>query len=197
MFDFTRAMKRLIDDIADNCDELSHIRSNRLVVSGTPVKNGAQTGLVAQLLPMKYEGGKRSYCEWVRGRKIRYEMDRLEFKGREMLYVIYFLFPRFQNLSFQEKIETVFHELYHISPAFDGAVRRMHPRYDLHGPSIEKYDAYVRSLARKYLRQTKNPALMSFLKKSYRELNRRHQGVFIPRLPEPKATVSLVSLVNV
>ena len=36
---------------------------------------------------------------------------------------------------FEEKLTTVFHELYHISPMFDGDIRRLEGRYHVHSHS--------------------------------------------------------------
>ena len=57
-----------------------------------------------------------------------------------MLYVMTFCLPRFLNQDFDEKIVTLFHELYHISPAFDGDLRRHGGRYQVHTHSQKNYD---------------------------------------------------------
>ena len=36
-----------------------------------------------------------------------------------------FYLPRFCDQSLDEKLSTVMHELWHISPAFDGDIRRL------------------------------------------------------------------------
>ena len=49
-------------------------------------------------------------------------LERLYEGDREMLYILTFYLPRFLDHSFREKLITVFHELYHISPE----LRRRH-----------------------------------------------------------------------
>ena len=60
--------------------------------------------------------------------------------GVEMLYLMTFCLPRFQNQPFEDKLVTLFHELYHIGPAFDGDLRRHAGRYAVHSGSQRRYD---------------------------------------------------------
>ena len=53
-------------------------------------------------------------------------------KGVEMLYILKFYLPRFQNEPFEEKLTTIFHELWHISSDFNGDIRRHSGRCYVH-----------------------------------------------------------------
>ena len=55
-----------------------------------------------------------------------------------MLYLVTFCLPRFLDQDFDDKFVTLFHELYHISPDFDGDLRRHDGRYDLHSHSKKR-----------------------------------------------------------
>ena len=63
-----------------------------------------------------------------------------------------FYLPRFMNLDFREKLITVLHELWHISPDFNGDIRRHAGRYHAHTHSQAEYDAEMGVLADRWLR---------------------------------------------
>ena len=56
-------------------------------------------------------------------------------RGVEMMYILKFYLPRFQNESFEEKLTTIFHELWHISGDFNGDIRRHAGRCYVHTSS--------------------------------------------------------------
>ena len=64
---------------------------------------------------------------------------------REILYVMTFCLPRFLDQPFEEKLVTLFHELFHIGPAFDGDLRRYAGRYEVHTHSQKEYDGAMGS----------------------------------------------------
>ena len=85
----------------------------------------------------------------VRRRTGGYTIQRLfDSKGQEFLYILTFYLPRFMDLSFREKLITVFHELWHISPQFDGDLRRHPGRCYAHTSSQKEYDAEMEVLQR-------------------------------------------------
>src|SRR5947199_128866 len=77
----------------------------------------------------------------------------------EILYLMTFCLPRFLDQDFDEKFVTLFHELYHISPQFDGDLRRHAGRYAVHTRSQRGYDEQMAHLARAYLADGADPKL--------------------------------------
>ena len=59
---------------------------------------------------------------------------------------------RFMDVDFEEKLVTIFHELWHVSPRFDGDLRRHPGRCYMHTGSQKDYDAQMLRLARRWLR---------------------------------------------
>ena len=53
-----------------------------------------------------------------------------------MLYVMTFCLPRFLEQSFDDKFVTIFHELFHIGPSFDGDFRRHSGRCAFYGALV-------------------------------------------------------------
>ena len=91
-------------------------------------------------------------------------MQRVTHQGREALYILTFFLPRFLNLSFEEKLVTVFHELYHISPQFNGDIRRFGGACYMHTGSQKSYDRQMAVFADQYLKMQVSEDLVRFLR---------------------------------
>ncbi|RJP18261.1 MAG: hypothetical protein C4520_14780 [Candidatus Abyssobacteria bacterium SURF_5] len=184
MYNFSFHMKQLIKDISRSCRELRHIDSKKLLVAISHSRNNKKYGLQAKLVPLKFQGGRRVirasgdwYCK----------MPPLKYEGEDILYVIYFCLPRFQNLDFKEKLTIVFHELYHINPMFNGDIRRFPGKFYQHTRSEKEYDQTVQTLSQNYIRTTRRKWLTNFLLYSHDELRRKYGDItgLNLRLPEP------------
>ena len=71
--------------------------------------------------------------------------------------------PRFLRLSFEEKLGTVIHELFHVSERCDGDIRRFPGRNFAHGSSREGFNLRVRGMLERYLADSPDPCLLNFL----------------------------------
>lgn len=186
-FDFCLHVRRLCADIVRRCDELRHIDVSQLLFGITQARSGARHGLQARVTPLRFRHG-----QLVRRRDgVAYQVQRYFVDGKEMLYLVTFCLPRFLDQSFEDKFITLFHELYHISPAFEGDLRRLEGRCALHSRSKLAYDAHMAVLAREYLASGAEAHLHAFLRLDYAQLAYRHGqvvGVVVPRprlLPIP------------
>ena len=148
----------------------------------TLARNGRRHGLQARVTPLRFRGGALATVH--RGKA--YQVQRMVADRREILYVVTFCLPRFLNRDFDDRLVTVFHELYHISPAFDGDLRRHKGRYCAHTGSQKKYDAHMAKLVAEYLKYGADPSCHGFLRNSFTELCRRHGTVIGLHLPRPK-----------
>ena len=90
----------------------------------------------------------------------------------------------FFNLNFKQKLLTVFHEMYHINPKFDGNLRFFKGKGYKHGSSLEKYDKYMEYLVDKYLKM--DPSACNFLNKGHEELCELCDKGTLPKLPKPE-----------
>lgn len=181
-FDFTRAVARLCDDVSSRLDEFLHIDMSRVAVTFAQARHRALHGLQAKLTPMRFEGGALT----TRRRGRTWTVQRMFLGDREMLYILTFYLPRFLDQSFKEKMVTVLHELYHISPCFNGDIRRMDGRYHVHSHSQKEYDRQMESLAEQYLGLNPPEELYGFLKHEFRTLHQQHGGVMGLQVPIPK-----------
>jgi predicted metallopeptidase len=185
MFDFTGRMEALVEDIVRRLPALRHVRTDRLLVTVSRARRGGLSGTYARIFPLRFEGGSSRTTRRVGASLQTYEMPPLVHDGREVLYIITFLLPRFQNLPFEAKIATVVHELYHVGEACDGDIRRLPGKNFAHGHSREAYDRKMTALAAEYLAAGGHEPLTGFLAESFRTLERRHGGVRGRRLSPP------------
>src|SRR5262249_25575186 len=117
---------------------------------------------------------------------VTYRVQRYFVNGREMLYLVTFCLPRFLDRTFEDKFVTLFHELYHIAPVFDGDLRRLGGRGDLHSASKKAYDAHMAQLAGAYLSNGAARGLHDFLRLDFAQLRHRHGSVVGVVVPRPK-----------
>ena len=159
-FDFCRAMTDLCEDICRRHPEFRHVRMPEVAVTFAQTRSPVEWGIQARLTPLRFEGGgivERRNDRW-------WTVQRVFHQGQEALYILTFFLPRFLNLSFEEKLVTVFHELYHISPQFNGDIRRFGGACYMHTGSQKSYDRQMAVFADEYLRLNAPEALVKFLR---------------------------------
>jgi hypothetical protein len=181
-FDFCAAVRRLSADVVARCGELAHVDVARLLFAVTQARSGRLHGLQARVTPLRFDAGRLTRQQ----RGVCYQVQRYVVEGVEMLYLVTFCLPRFLDQDFDDKLVTLFHELYHIGPAFDGDLRRHPGRCSLHTHSKRGYDAHMAALAREYLAGGADPALHAFLRLNFAQLQARHGSVVGVVVPRPR-----------
>ena len=182
-FNFTRHMHRLCDDACRRLPELQHTDMSRVAVTFSQTRKQVSHGLYASLTPMRFEGGLLSETSEER----HFTVQRLfDSDGREMMYILRFYLPRFMEESFQEKLVTIFHELWHISPEFNGDLRRHGGRCYLHTQSQQQYDLSMAQLVAKWLQLNPPPSLYAFLQYDFSGLQQQFGRIYGIKIPHPK-----------
>jgi hypothetical protein len=181
-FDFCGHLQRLCADIARRCQPLRHLDVDRMLFAVTQARNGHAHGLQARVTPLRFRGGRLTRQR----RGVNYQVQRYVVGQRDILYLVAFCLPRFLDLDFNEKFITLFHELFHINPAFDGDLRRHEGRYAIHSHSQRRYDEHMAQLARAYLAGGADPALHAFFRLNFAQLQRRHESIVGVVVPRPK-----------
>lgn len=182
-FDFTARMRLLCADIVSRTPELSHVDLSRVAVCFSQTRKGVSWGMYASLTPLRFQNG--SLTTHRRGRL--FQVQRIvDPGGVEMLYLLSFYLPRFMNLDFREKLITVFHELWHISPRFDGDLRRHGGRCYAHTHSQEAYDREMGTFTDRWLASGPDPALWKFLENDFPQLQTIHGPIYGLRIRRPK-----------
>lgn len=182
-FDFTLHIRRLAADVTTRLPELSHIDLARVAIRFCQARKAVRHGLWASLTPLRFHSGALTMTR--RGRTWAVQRVHDE-EGREMLYLLSFYLPRFMNLPPREKLATVIHELWHISPRFDGDLRRHPGRCYAHTHSQNSYDRQMHALAEKWLALGPPAELHAFFEDDFCQLERRHGQVFGTKIPTPK-----------
>jgi hypothetical protein len=182
-FNFTQRMRILCEDIVQRCPELGHVRMDQVAVTWTQAKRPTSHGLHASLTPLRFRGG---LLDGHVGRR-RYTVERMyDPRGNEYLYLLTFCLPRFLDLDFGEKLTTVFHELWHISPSFDGDLRRHPGRCYAHTGSQRSYDQQMKQLARQWFESSPPAPLYDFLHLDFATLYRTQGRIGGIKLRRPK-----------
>jgi predicted metallopeptidase len=181
-FDFSGHVRRLCADVVRHCPDLGHVDVSRLLFGITQARSGLPFGLQARVTPLRFHHGRLTRIR----RGVPYQVQRYFVDDAEMLYLVTFCLPRFLDQEFDDKLVTLFHELYHISPGFEGDLRRHEGRYDLHSRSKKVYDQHMAQMARSYLGNGADRSLHSFLRLNFAQLAHRHGSVVGVKVPRPR-----------
>lgn len=191
-FNLSLALERLIADIVVRHGAFSHIDPSRLLICLNSARGGVSSGIYAKIHPLRFEGGEMEQTIQ-RGRSnYRCIMPKLTSKGTDLLYVIYFTIPRFMDRGARDKLVTVFHELYHISPQFDGDLRRFPGKNFAHGSSTKKYNALMGKFVDEYLAGPEATAAAAFLDHDMKGLKESYRVIVGRRMKMPKIQVERV-----
>jgi predicted metallopeptidase len=132
---FNQAVRALIRDVAARLPEFSHLKASRIMVVAGEARRASRGSIKPLAVQRILRGaGRRKPLVIIRGRR--------------MLYCITLRPLFFRSSTPQARIGTILHELYHISPRFDGTLdegRR-------HANLGSEFPAKVRPLLRRYLR---------------------------------------------
>ncbi|MCR4315816.1 MAG: hypothetical protein NUW37_05625 [Planctomycetes bacterium] len=136
VFDYTLALEGLLRDMCERSEVFSHVDMGRVLVMYSQCRRSTSYGIYAKVVPLRFEDGKRD----IEHRGSIFRWPKVIHKNVEQLYALSVYMPRFQNLGPRDKLATLVHELYHISPHFNGDLRRFPGKNFAHGESRESYD---------------------------------------------------------
>ncbi len=183
--DLSLALSAIITEIVRLCRPLGHIDTNRILVCVGSNRSGRSGGLYGKLIPLRFKNGS-SVLQY-RGRL--YTIPEITNNGNSCLYIIYFYMPRFFDLPWEEKLRVIFHELYHISPNFDGDIRRMGAVKIAHGHSKKHFDSLYSPALSSFIKHMPATSHGEFLRMNSRELYSRYRRVTAVRMKHPKPVI--------
>lgn len=181
----SQVLTAVISEIVRSSASLAHIDVERLLVCIGSNKSRRRGGLYGKLIPLRFKNG--SEFQKYRGRL--YTIPRITHNGTFCLYIIYFYMPRFFDLPWEEKLRVIFHELYHISPRFDGDIRRMGAVKTAHGHSKKHFDSLYDAELRAYIDSVQNSPQSETLGMDSSRLYRRYRRVTGIRMKNPRPVV--------
>jgi len=183
VFDFTAFLRDVCADMIARLPELKHIELSRVAFSFVRSRKRTTHGTQATLTPMRFEGGASSGI--VDGQ--RFTVDPLRtVDGRDVLYLFHAYVPRFLDLSCEEKLITILHELWHISPQFNGDLRRFPGRNYVHSNSEAAYDRLMLEFAQRWRAQEPKQQLIEVLSLDSARLQERYGRVVGYRIAMPR-----------
>ena len=185
----TLELERVIAGIVREVEEFGHISPEKVMLCVSTTRSGGIHGTFAKIHPLRFENGSRTTTMRRGRRSILCEMRAITRGEVEILYVIYFLVPRFLDLPLRDKLITLFHELYHISPSFDGDIRRFPGKNYAHGSSRKKYNALMAKLVEGYLRRTEDRHRLEFLEGDSEAIRSRHGAIVARKMAAPKIRI--------
>ncbi len=161
--DLSAQAAALAADLCARVPELRHIDTGRVLFALSRSRAEGTHGTFARIAPLRFAMGADELTRR-RGRMLEtFRMPLLRHEGRDILYVVYFMVPRFLRLSPEQKLATLAHELFHISERFDGDLRRFAGRNFAHGPSRKSYNRHIERLLQTYTASSPDLSLQQFL----------------------------------
>ncbi len=185
---FSDEMLTLIQELIKVIDDFKHIDSSRIAISAAKNKSGTNSGVLAYIVPLRYREGCPVNISSQNGKTYHWAMLPTYYNSSELLYIIYFLLPRFLSLPFEKKLQTVIHELLHINPRFNGDLRRFNGRNCFHY-SHSFFEAKTKELLNIFLSSFHNSNTYSFLKSTMKTLLRKYGRIEANHFSEPKPTL--------
>lgn len=186
--DFSASLAALAADLCRRTPQLAHIAPQQILFALSRSRSDGTHGTYARIAPLRFAAGEPEYTRR-RGRFTEtFRMPALVHEGREILYLIYIMVPRFLRLPAEQKLATVIHELYHVSEQCDGDIRRFPGRNFAHGSSRRAFNRRIDAMRTTYLATHPDPTLLNFLQideEAWQGGRIRLTGLNIP-LPRPR-----------
>jgi hypothetical protein len=177
----TDILTDLIKQIAVHSQFFSHIDASKVVVClGSNRRNG-RGAIYGKLVPLRFHNG----ADILRFRGKNYTIPDIVSNDLSQLYALYFYIPRFFDLPAEEKLKVIFHELYHISPDFNGDIRRMGKVKKAHGSSKKRFDLKFETEVKLFYEHISKTAYMDFLRMDSRSLHNNYR-IYARRMKIPK-----------
>lgn len=175
----------VIESLCRDIPLLSHIDTRRIRLYATQTRVNSKHGYYAKIVPMRFPDGKpfrikRTHTE---------SIQQIVGPDGEILYLIYLYVPRFLEVPLEDKMLTLIHELYHISPNCDGTIRKV--GRGTHGHSREAFNNMLKPLVKEYLHHHKTEEITILLREKYSDIQKQYEISF-PSLPMPKIKVHRV-----
>lgn len=179
----TDILSEIIREISLFSPKFAHIDTTRLLVSAA--FNRTETGgySYGKVVPLRFENGQTE--KLYKGRLFR--MPNVTREDISQLYIVYFYAPHFFNLPAGEKLKVIFHELYHISPEFNGDIRRMGKKKFAHGHSVENFNSHFEEDVKRFHAYIADTQALDFLSFSVNDFLKKFKQVtyFKIKVPRP------------
>ena len=94
-FNYTNALWEVVRDVVATLEELRHVELDRVLLATSQARQASKHGVYAACVPLRFENGAQETVI----RKRRWKMPAVRHEGRDMLYLLYFMLPRFATIK--------------------------------------------------------------------------------------------------
>jgi len=181
----TDVLTLIIHEISLRTETFKHVNIEQTMVCMASNKKNSRGVTYGKLVPLRFKNG----IQTLKYREKYYSMPGIIINRIPILYVIYFYFPKFFDLPPPEKLRVIFHELYHISPEFNGDIRRFGKIKISHGFSRKRFDGLFEDEQRNFYNYISQTPFMNFLGADTRTLRENFKKISGARMKVPKPKI--------
>lgn len=178
----TDIFTEIIHDMIKSTDEFKSFDSSKILVCCASNRKDYKGATYGKLLPLRFKDGS----EIIKHNGKFYTIPKVKFNNTELLYIIYLYIPKFFNLSARDKINVMFHELYHINPDFNGDIRRMGEFKSAHGHSRKSFEEKYIEYSDNFYKTVQNASYYNFLLMSSEEIRTQYKVIKYRRMKNIK-----------
>lgn len=178
----TDILTLIIHDMVNSTEEFKSFDLNKILVCCASNRKDFRGATYGKLLPLRFKNGS----EIIKHKGKFYTIPKVIMNDIEILYVIYLYIPKFFNLSAKDKVNVMFHELYHINPEFNGDIRRMGEFKSAHGHSRKAFEEKYIEYADVFFDKIKNTPYYNFLQMNTDEIQANFKKVKYRRMKSIK-----------
>ncbi len=174
----TDVLSLIIHDMVKSTDEFKSFDMNKILICCASNRSDGRGAIYGKLSPLRFQDGS----EIIKHNGRFYTIPKLKVNNIEILYVIYFYIPKFFNLSAKDKVNVMFHELYHINPEFNGDIRRMGKFKSAHGHSRKSFEEKYIEYADAFFETIKEAPYYNFLQMKTEDIQEHFKKIRYRRM---------------
>ena len=174
----TDVLALIIHDIVKSTDEFKSFDINKILVCCASNRRDSKGAIYGKLQPLRFKDGS----EIIKHNKGYYAIPKVVLNNIEISYILYLYIPKFFDLPARDKINVLFHELYHISPEFNGDIRRMSNFKSAHGHSKKSFEDKYIIYASDYFNKINETPFYNFLQMNLEDIKRQFKVIKYRRM---------------
>jgi len=178
----TDILTLIIHDMIKSTGEFKFFDLNKILVCCASNRKDCRGATYGKLLPLRFKDGS----EIIKHNGRFYTIPKVKINEIEILYIIYLYIPKFFNLSAKDKVNVMFHELYHINPEFNGDIRRMGEFKSAHGHSRKAFEKKYIEYAETFFDKIKEAPYYNFLQMKSDDIEDRFKKIKYRRMKSIK-----------
>jgi len=178
----TDILTLIIHDMVNSTEEFKSFDLNKILVCCASNRKDFRGATYGKLLPLRFKDGS----DIIKHNGRFYTIPKVKLNEVEILYIIYLYIPKFFNLSAKDKVNVMFHELYHINPEFNGDIRRMGKFKSAHGHSRKSFEEKYIEYADNFFRNIKETPYFNFLQMNSEDIQNQFKKIKYRRMKSIK-----------